>query len=244
MAPDIASLLAAISFWEFWGYVALAAVVIGVIGESIEEFTEWPKVMGVEKPLTRISALILIAGLAGEGITQPNTNAANAKLVAFANRQTAELSLDLEKERSKTSARPWTKEQFDAIQDIKGVVTDVGILWANRCVECQMFGMDIEMALHSAGARIYGAHASEQTAASNTGIFVTLPVGSDLEKYPLVVALRKAGLNPLATHHIPEFSKIRVDIPVVFVGERFPIILSMPYQPPGSESWTILPIEK
>jgi hypothetical protein len=175
MAPDIASLLADISFWEFWGYVALAAVVVGVIGESIEEFTEWPKFMGIEKPLMRISALVLILGLAGEGITQPNTNAANAKAVAFANKETAQLTLDLEKERAATSARPWTKEQFDAIQSIKGIVTDAGILWANRCVECQIFGMHIELALHSAGARIYGAHPSEQTFASNTGIELRLP---------------------------------------------------------------------
>jgi hypothetical protein len=200
--------------------------------------------MGVEKPLTRISALILIAGLAGEGITQPNTNAANPKLVAFANRETAQLSTDLEKERNKTSARPWSQAQFDAIQEIKGSVTDVGILWADRCFECQMFGTDIETALHSAGAQIYGAHPSEPMGANSSGIFLKLPVGSDQENHPLVVALRKAGLNPSVSYHIPEFSKIRTDIPVIFVGERFPSILSMPYQPPGQSSWTMFPLEK
>jgi len=53
--------------------------------------------MGIKKPLKRISALILILGLAGEGVTQPNTNAANAKAVSFANKATAQLALDLEK---------------------------------------------------------------------------------------------------------------------------------------------------
>lgn len=53
--------------------------------------------------------------------------------------------------------RPWTKEQFEAIQEIKGVVTDVGILWEEHCIECEVLGEYIESALHSAGARIYGA---------------------------------------------------------------------------------------
>ena len=35
MTPDISSFMSDTSFWEFWGYVALGAVLIGVIGESI-----------------------------------------------------------------------------------------------------------------------------------------------------------------------------------------------------------------
>ena len=53
MSSEIASLSAAINFWEGWGYVALAAVFIGVVGESIEEFTDWPKKSGFDKRLTR-----------------------------------------------------------------------------------------------------------------------------------------------------------------------------------------------
>jgi hypothetical protein len=242
MASEVSALMSGVSFWESWGYVALAAVFIGVVGETIEEFTNWPKRIGYEKAITRISALILIAGLAGEGITQSNSNATNATLVALLNNQTGQLSLDLEKERTRNAARTWTKTQFDAIQAIKGIVPSVGILWPEHCIECFQLASYIEIALHSADVQIYGAHGIPDDV--STGVFVRLPIGADLNNDPLIVALRKADLNPLSTHHIPEFSKIRTDIPVIFIGEKFPAILTMPYQPPGPTGWTMLPIEK
>jgi hypothetical protein len=186
MTPEIASLMSNTSFWEAWGYVALLAVVVGVAGESIQEFTQWPKRLGIAKVITRVSVLVLVVGLAGEGITQVNTNAANALVVALLNKQAAELSSDLEKERATTSARPWTKDQFDAIQQIKGLVSDVGILWPQNCPECMSLASDIETALHSAGAQIYGSHGISDNLA--TGIFVRLPVGSDLNEHPLLLA--------------------------------------------------------
>lgn len=69
-----------VSFWETLGYVALVAVLVGVAGESIKEFTDWPNRIGYEKEITRLSALILIAGLAGEGITQPKRKNIDASL--------------------------------------------------------------------------------------------------------------------------------------------------------------------
>jgi hypothetical protein len=90
MEADISSLMSRISFWETWGYVALGAVLVGVAGESIKEFTHWLERIGWEKRISRLSALILIAGLAGEGITQPNSNAASATLIAYLNNQSAQ----------------------------------------------------------------------------------------------------------------------------------------------------------
>jgi hypothetical protein len=242
MEPDIASLMSNISFWEFWGYVALGAVLVGVAGESIKEFTDWPKRIGYEKAITRLSALILIAGLAGEGVTQPTTNAANATLVALLNKQAGQLAIDLERERTKTAARPWKKEQFDAIQEIKRIVKDVGIVVTTNCIECRMYATYIEIALHNAGVQMYG----DDTIAygGSTGIFILLPPGEDLTTHPLVGAFRKAGLNPAVARHLPEFSKIRTDIPVIFVGEKWPEFLTFPYQPSEGSQWTILPLRK
>jgi hypothetical protein len=123
-------------------------------------------------------------------------------------------------------------------------VKNVGILWEAHCIECSLFAWNIEYALHSAGVQIHGAREFEFTMASSTGILVWLPVGSDLETDPLVAALKKAKLNP-STQFRNEFSKIRTDIPVIFVGERFPTFLTLPYNPPpGAGNVTILPIEK
>jgi hypothetical protein len=83
---DIALLEAASSRWEFWGYIAIGAVFVGVIGESVVEF--FPSIINAESlrtTLGKASALILIAGLAGEIITQVNANNLNAKVVAILN---------------------------------------------------------------------------------------------------------------------------------------------------------------
>jgi hypothetical protein len=73
---------------------------------------------------------------------------------AKANERAAELNAALEKEREKTSPRTWTKEQFDAVQAIRGKVTDVGILVQQNCLECVMFAGHLELALHQAGVHI------------------------------------------------------------------------------------------
>ena len=178
--------------------------------------------------------------------SEANEAAAKANERAAELNKTAEqLRLDLEKERSKTAARPWAREQFDAIQDIKGVVKGVGILWKKGCTECNIFAQEIAGAFIAADIQIYGLRPFDYEASSSTGIFVWLPEGSDLQTHPLVVALGKAQLTPIATFHPPFNSSVRNDIPVIFVGERFPSSLAMPYFPPGiTHGMTILPIEQ
>jgi hypothetical protein len=152
------------------------------------------------------------------------------------------LETNLEREKQKTSARPWKKEQFDALQEIKGIVRDAGVVSRPYCAECGILAIEIEIALHSAGVQLYDDPSFSGDVA--TGILVKLPTQDDLGTHPLVLALRKAGLNPVTVHHIPQFSKIRTDIPVIFVGERGPEFLALPYWPDDRSGWTILPLAK
>ena len=123
----------------------------------------------------------LLAGFAAhqEAVAANEAAAKANERAAELDKTAAQLRLDLERERSRAAARPWTSEQFDALQDVNGVVKDVGILWDNHCIECQLFAWNIEYALHSAGVQIHGAREFEFTMASSTGILVWLPVGSD-----------------------------------------------------------------
>jgi hypothetical protein len=170
--------------------------------------------------------------------TTENLRSANQKASEL-EKVTLALRLDLEKERSKTAARSWTKDQFDAIQAIKGVVKDVGIIWESHCIECSLFATDIAVALISAGVQIYGNH---EVDFEGTGTLVWLPIGSDLATDPLVAALNKAQLNAGVMIHTG-YSKFRTDIPVIFIGERFPSALTK-YSPPGGTTVKVLPIEK
>lgn len=207
-----------------------AAVIVGVVGELLGD-------AGIFETSARLQVIEEVA------IKNANMTASSAiTRAADLDMKAANLNKEAAELRAAASARPWKKEQFDAIQEIKGVVTDVGILWQGHCLECQVLGEYIASALHSAGAQIYGVRSDPDFV--GTGIFARLPIGSDLNNHPLIVALWKAELNPLSAYHIPEFSKIRTDIPVIFVLERYLPFLAVPYQPPGQTRWTILPIEK
>jgi hypothetical protein len=142
-------------------------------------------------------------------------------------------------------ARPWTEEQFDAIQEIKGKVTDVGIFPEKGCIECRLLANHIELALHVAGVQLYGDESIDWT--SGTGVMVYLPdkeAAAGFMTDPLVAALHKAGLSPgVVRHNPPEWSPVRTDIRVIFVGEKFPQLPDFPYSPKvGATQWSELPL--
>jgi hypothetical protein len=138
-------------------------------------------------------------------------------------------------------ARPWSKANFDALQKLKGKVTDVGVYSERGCIECGLFAWHIELALHAAGVRLYADDSIDWM--RGTGIMVRLPKGSDLANNPLFVALRDAGLNPgVGFHNETAWSPVRTDIPVIFVGEKFPLLAEFPFFPSGQSQWTILPL--
>jgi hypothetical protein len=108
MTFDIPALKSAQSWWELAGYVSLATVLIGVIGESVHEFftrfgSSWWRLIG-----GKASALVLIAGLAAEGITQVKTNSISDQITAVLDRENLEI-------REKVAGRRITKEQHDIL---------------------------------------------------------------------------------------------------------------------------------
>ncbi len=128
--------------------------------------------------------------------------------------------------------RNWTKEQFDALQTLKGKLPGVGIAWERYCTECMQYAELIQIALHEAGAQIYQDPSYDPGAlSSDTGIELILPVTADLSSDPIVAAFKAAGLNPMTRHHVVEFSTIKTDIPVVVVGERYRRYIRFPYYP-------------
>jgi hypothetical protein len=98
---DLASLTPALSRWEFAGYVAVTAVAIGVIGESIHELTNWFKPFRWWKANGgRASALLLIVALAVELVTQIMTNSISGQIIGLLNIEVADArnrTADIEK---------------------------------------------------------------------------------------------------------------------------------------------------
>jgi hypothetical protein len=91
MNYDISSLTWASEWWEVAGYIATALVLIGVAGESVCQLTEWIKSTSRKHNVEKVSALVLIAALAGEILTQVESNNSNSLIVGVLNKQTVEL---------------------------------------------------------------------------------------------------------------------------------------------------------
>lgn len=230
MLPDISALMSDVTFWESCGYIALSAVVIGVIGESIKEFTPVLKYAGYQGRIGRLSTLLLIAGLAGEGITQPNTNATNARLVAFLNNQTVQLQADLEKERQKTSARVLTEDDWDSIQRLKGKISSVDIAVESGCIECRSLEAQLIFAFRSANIKLEEYRAPPGVSWTGVQIAETKMLPDD----PLLNAFIKSPLfggggqlqaGAMGILNVP------LDKPLILVGEKYIGYARAPYFP-------------
>jgi biopolymer transport protein ExbD len=81
-AINLNDLMSSLSFWERGGYIGLAAVIFGVIGETIHEFAAWPHWEWWRPRGGKLSALVLIAGLAIEGVAQINANNTSDRVIA------------------------------------------------------------------------------------------------------------------------------------------------------------------
>src|SRR5271168_4054073 len=58
--------LASLSAGALWSYGSAFVVLVGVVGETITELTEWIKPECVRKRVAKISAIVLILGLTGD----------------------------------------------------------------------------------------------------------------------------------------------------------------------------------
>jgi hypothetical protein len=79
------------------------------------EFTDWIKDANCESVLGRASALVLIAGLALEILTQVQTNGISGRIIADLNVEAQQAKLATEHLRKETAWRRLTKEEYSAI---------------------------------------------------------------------------------------------------------------------------------
>jgi hypothetical protein len=108
------SLMWASEVWEITGYVATAFVVVGVAGESVCQLTEWIKSIPLRHKVEVASALVLIGALAGEILTQVESNSTNSLIVGILNKEAADSNLALEQLRQKVGQRRIDQQAFSS----------------------------------------------------------------------------------------------------------------------------------
>ena len=214
------------------GLVSEAAVGIGIILESwkpksLKECVAFVLIVG-GVVFSAICTLLLFS--TDEGIS----NAQQSKIISL---------------EAQLAPRTLSKEQYDAIQELRGIVTDIGIIPEPHCLECLSFANSLELAFHGAGAQLYRGNFGELPLGewSGNGLMLYLPLGDISNDNPIIAALLKANLFGGAAAHQQSNSPIRTDIPVLLVGEKpfshFPPSV-IPYFPTESQTWSYLPINK
>jgi len=101
-----------LAYWEAAGYLSTGVVLIGVIGESIIEFTKLVKSPRWRSTVGIASALVLIVGLAGEILTQFKVNSVSGQMIAFLNKEAAQANLETERIRERLAWRRLDPEQI------------------------------------------------------------------------------------------------------------------------------------
>jgi hypothetical protein len=88
---DLNALIASLSCWEIAGYSGLVIVIIGVVGEAVHEWVPLFSYVWWRANGGRLSVLVLIAGLAIEGVAQVKANSISGQIIAFLSDRAATL---------------------------------------------------------------------------------------------------------------------------------------------------------
>jgi hypothetical protein len=166
---------------------------------------------------TRIAEATERASHADARAATANERASSAdERAAALEKDAAQLRLDLEREREKRLGRALTKEQFDALQMLKGKVTRANIMWENN-TEVMSFAGQIIHALDQAGVNVRVYFSPPGTVL--TGIMIWSPKRDD---DPLMAAFQEAGFLPgWGNISVLQFPDVPHDVPLIQMGERF-----------------------
>jgi hypothetical protein len=209
----------------YWSDIANAGLLAaGILGVAASGLAYWMNTVKDRYANARIAELAAQAETAKSEVARANENAASANL------RTAQLQLDLEKERQKRAARVLSKEQYDTLQELRGIVSHVNITPASN-LEAQAFASLIASALMDAGieVRLYPSPPGH----SWTGTYVYSPNRpSDPREDRLTGPFYRAELygGDVPMSMLPDGAP--TDIPMIFVGEKYLDTSSPVYIPP------------
>jgi hypothetical protein len=146
MALKIIALGSALGWWEIAGYIATGLVLLGVVGESLVQFTKWIPA-NWESRAGNISALILVAGLACEILTQVMVNATSGQIIALLNNEAMALRYEISYAELKVDISSKLEEGLD--RDVQSQKARAGRAVASLNAE----EVSLERAVRAANAR-------------------------------------------------------------------------------------------
>src|ERR1700733_10024929 len=90
----LAALKSSLLFWEIIEYSATGIVILGAVGEYFAEFRDRPRDESERKKFAKLSALVLIGGLALELLGLVRTSQISGQTIATLNQEAKEAGKD------------------------------------------------------------------------------------------------------------------------------------------------------
>ena len=153
-ASLVACWFGSVSFWEWVEYAGTAIVIVGVVGETIVEFSRFPKSETRRKRLVKASALILIAGLAVELLGLVRTNLLSERRIAELDGQTAQARAAAAQANAAAESEKLERVKLEAQVEPRRLtpvqrkaITDAMTPFAGRPVSVASYSADIEGAI-------------------------------------------------------------------------------------------------
>jgi len=110
-------------FWEAVEYIATGIVILGAIGEYLAEFRRFPKEQHKREQFAKLSALVLIAGLAVELVGLVRTSQLSGQIIAELNREAEAAGRDAAT--AKATAKGFERDIADANSGAKNAEAQV-----------------------------------------------------------------------------------------------------------------------
>jgi hypothetical protein len=147
---------------------------------------------------------------------------------AMAVERAAKAELETEQLRAKIAPRALTKEQFDALQGLKGKVSKVYLMMDSDS-EVLQFGMQIVSALLKQDIEVKWLTAPLGWPSQDIQVWLPESEMSSSERHPLAVALNKAGLGGLVMSLANISLDVPRDVPIIRVGGKRLVYEALPY---------------
>jgi len=225
---------------EAGGYIAIALIAVEVV--LIFSLVRGKTTKGVFAIVSPVILFAVAFFWMGDRVTEMTIRGVGTikTAVNIANQYVEDIRIikdDLEKQKkeltaeiAKRRARTLTKEQFNALQALKGKVTNINVMYENA-VEPSLFASQIINALMDAGVHV-AMYPPPPGMAWTGNMFYWTGFTNDPKDDPLLGPFVEANLYGGHGEINAVLGQIPKDAPLLMIGERYAEMNGSPYIPP------------
>ena len=198
----------------------------------------WNGAMLLSLGFAALAAVFVVAATAGVIAVQRREAAASAEKIELL--RNANLRLE-----ASITPRSLTKEQFDAIQELRGKIAAVNVC-SETDAKSYWFSQQVAIALQKAGIKVLGYERGPGVHSTANILYdehaFTNPNGKPTAGEPLTSVLAKAGImTGSLLARMPSDVHAPADIPMILIGGKFPVPPKPPYLGAANEAAKAVP---